>query len=600
MKTTISADDLRPFLAPVLLEAATADRDGKLLRKVMIQAEEQSKSSATTIRKSIHSTAVIEESGLRVQAHIYSESRPPSWLDAPSLIDLSHQIIVVAVRGKNIAICASDAAMRDRLVRKIKFARKMQRGVIAKFVGEEARAIWLNGVHTPSAAKPDTKAMTGTTLEYALDPIGDQTYYYSAARTAPKVAGFLDANSRQMMIGAAPAAARIWVGRSEDISAFAAQVALIFDHVEHGKAAPDPFSSLAQSVSNATGIRDAYGIAIVPEELLSEDEVSSDQRTRARDWAYDTTYEVVAGVGLNFTVRPVYRGEPLGLADMHVALVDGVATLDCVWQHQESGKEELCGECETFMCDANTVKIYYETGHAIAQGRCYSGGFTDQPFSWTFASFAGYEVNREKPDVPKGSKLADHIGQPKDTSLFGYVCHRMFLDKAGVPSGWLASDDGSMELADFIHVDPTEHIVTLVHIKASGKSEASRQAAPAEYEVVASQAVKNLRHLDRRKLHEELKRGKGKKIGAAVWHNGVKQKDRDQFLEVVAKLPASTRKVLMIIQPRLTRTEYEFSMGAKAAAGRSMRVKQMNTLMLAARASALACGAEFQALADDV
>src|SRR3546814_3163205 len=47
--------------------------------------------------------------------------------------------------------------------------------------------------------------------------------------------------------------------------------------------------------------------------------------------------------------------------------------------------------------------------------------------------------------------LAKSIAVKGDDSLFAYVVKKVFSDSAGKPTGWLASDDGSMELADFIH-----------------------------------------------------------------------------------------------------------------------------------------------------
>ncbi|MER9565800.1 hypothetical protein [Mesorhizobium sp. M0571] len=142
-----------------------------------------------------------------------------------------------------------------------------------------------------------------------------------------------------------------------------------------------------------------------------------------------------------------------------------------------------------------------------------------------------------------------------------------------------------MELADFIHIDPEAKVISLVHIKGSGSKAANREAAPADYEIVVSQAVKNIRHLDRRLLLHELTRGKAKKIGAAVWHDGVKQPNREGFLKAVEKLPASASKVLIVLQPRLTKSEIARCRAAAATPTRSMRIKQIDTLMLAARAS---------------
>jgi sugar/nucleoside kinase (ribokinase family) len=106
-----------------------------------------------------------------------------------------------------------------------------------------------------------------------------------------------------------------------------------------------------------------------------------------------------------------------------------------------------------------------------------------------------------------------------------------------------------------------------------------------DYEVVVGQSVKNLRHLERRTLADELDKGKLKQIGAAVWHNGLKQPNRDAFLVAARKLKAKAKKQLIVIQPRISKTERDYCWSNNAAEQRAKRIKQVETLMLAARAS---------------
>lgn len=598
MAARIELGDLRPFLAPVLLEAVGRHRELALLKKVIAEIVAEAGRSSSRRRRILLKSDVEVDDALFLQAVVYREAAAPSWLQTQGLEDVQHHLIVAAVKGPNVTICASDGVMRERIVKKLMVARRMPREVIAAFVGPEAKAIWLNGIHTPTSSKPDTKAMTGTTLEYALDPIGDQTYYYSAARTVPGIRGLESDEGKPALVGAAPAGGRVWLSRSENWQAFKAQLSAVIDHATSGVRPDNPFAALARPVEDSDDVREAYGLSVIPEELLSEDEIPGPEREAARRWAFDAIYEVSPLDGLSLSVEPRLKGRRLGKIDLRVSLEDGLARIECEWTEQEPGMEALCAECARFLGSADRIKIYYESGHAIAQGRCYAGGYTDQPFSWDFRSFAGYDVTKEKPPVPKGAKLADQIALPGDDSLFAYVCRKMFLGVDGQPKGWLASDDGSMELADFIHIDPDAKIISLVHVKASGKAERNRLAAPAEYEVVVSQGVKNLRHLDRRNLVEELGRGKGKKIGEAVWHDGVKQADRKGFISAARRLPQSALKVLVILQPRVTKGEVDRCLAVGAPSSDAMRMKQINTLMLAARASALACGAQFAGIAE--
>jgi hypothetical protein len=112
-------------------------------------------------------------SGLRLHAIVYTEVVTPAWHLGRGYNNLTHELVVVAVRDKNVMICASDGSVRDRIMRKLKSARPMPPAALSGFVGAEAAAIWLNGVHTPTAVKANTKFLTGVSLEYALDPLGD-------------------------------------------------------------------------------------------------------------------------------------------------------------------------------------------------------------------------------------------------------------------------------------------------------------------------------------------------------------------------------------------------------------------------------------------
>jgi hypothetical protein len=516
------------------------------------------------------------------------------------LDDENHQLLVIAVRDKIVALSASDGTMRDRIVKECSAVRKMPRDAVAAFIGDEARALWLSGAHTPTASKADSKAITGIALEYAIDPIGDQTYYCAAARTVPDVAGLAKpADPKKPLVGAAPGNSRLWVRRAVDWDDYRRVIAVIIDHALNGARPPSPFSALAQPVEDMTDVGEAYGVAIIPGELLSEDEIAAPERERARRWAFDSTFEVEALADLSLRARVALDGHAIGTADLTVTMVDGEAAVTLSWSTTVAGKADERAECARYLGDPRQLKIFYESGHTIAQGHCYRGGYSDQAFEWDFRSFDGYAINREKPVVPPGSSLAAQIAAPGDTSLFAYVMQKLFVDGQGQPTGWLASDDGSMELADFIHIDPAKAVISLVHVKASSKTDDDRLAAPTDYEIVVAQAVKNLRHLDRRNLATELKRGKGRKIGAAVWHNGVKQPNRATMLAAIAALPASASKVLIVLQPRVTKREHARCRADGAAPSLAMRIRQIDTLMLAARASALACGARFVGIGDE-
>src|SRR5690606_13184391 len=103
-------------------------------------------------------------------------------------------------------------------------------------------------------------------------------------------------------------------------------------------------------------------------------------------------------------------------------------------------------------------------------------------------------------------------------SLFGYMVKRWgIVEGQPGPSGWLACDDGSMESADFIHLDGEGRTLSLIHVKGSGTASATRGISVTDYEIVVGQAIKNLRHLDRGLLIEKLEAGTDHQIATATW-----------------------------------------------------------------------------------
>lgn len=600
-KLTLDTKKLAPFLAPALLDSVDNSADAALLDKLGQAVRAKIKGSEGVSRRVI-SDSKDQVRDFYLQIIIYEEVRSPAWAPAGALTDKTHQLIIIAVQGARAALNTSDGAMRDRILKGLKPARPVPRAAIESFVGDEASVLHLSGVHTPTAVKPNSKALTGSALEHALDPLGDQTFVLSAVRSRPGVPGLTDAKNRPASIGAAPGGGRIWVGRQKSLDEFVETMERVFLHARTAPASPR-FAMLAQQITDVSSVHHAYEISLTPKDLLSEDVVDPTDYAFARKWAYDATFEVVppaigAASGLSFTVECTLLGVALGQADMEVTFADGVVGLALIWKNPAAANTADHEECRRALSDVDMVKIHYESGHAIAQGRCYSSQYTDQPFDWTFRSFKGFDVKKEKPTFVKGQSLASVIGAKGDNSLFAFVLSKLFVDPAGKPIGWLACDDGSMELADFIHLDPATKVVTLVHVKASGSAKADRQASVSDFEIVVSQAVKNLRHLERRPLGAELTKGKGKKIGSAVWKDGVRQKNRDDFLKAIEQLPDRYKKVAMVVQPRLTQSEVKACDTLAKGNNRLLRMKQLNTLLLASRLSAMACGAQLLAVVD--
>jgi hypothetical protein len=429
----------------------------------------------------------------------------------------------------------------------------------------------------------------GSALEYALDPLGDQSFFYSSVRSTVEV-NIADKTSISM--GASPSGSRVWVSRSTDFSSFIRDLEELIDRVS----APIPpnarFPALAVHLEDLSSISGAYEVGFVPSEL-NNDDLNEDELRRIEEWCYATRFEITKTQNSQLIAEVFHKEEKLGETSITPSIDRGRVSLCVEWTSSEPGAEDLVSECSSLLEDPDWAKIYYESGHTIARGGCYASSYSDQAFAWSFKDLGGFDVDREKPDVLPGKNLAQSIGEKKadgsqDSSLFGFVFSKLKSE------GWLASDDGSMEVADFIHISDDD-VVTLIHAKAARNSEANRSVSASMYEVVVGQAIKNLRHLQQTTLAEALVRNKDNAIGEAVWHKGSRKKDKRKSLIARAKkLPKNHPCRLVVLQPQLTESEFTECMGGTATPTRTLKMKQLNTLMLAARLSASSVGATFE------
>lgn len=683
--------DLTPYLGALLLKATDPQKtiDAAFAKEMAKTIKEAIKAAGATIEQPFP----VEKAGdaLWVGAFVYRRTETPSWWKAGP--DEAHlELVVVAAKGPLVAISASEGSLRDALFKAPGKAAPLSRSTMhMAFIGPRATTAWLNGIHAPTAVKADAKMLSGTALEHAIDPLGDQSYYLSALRSWPDIAGLTRSKPvaqatlakpkpaaaataepiaeaakpkavaaragaaktkktpperyETANVGVAPGRSRVWLGRPQSWDLFVKAIEALLDHL-----ASDPkgksyeaYSRLAQEVGADAALGKAYATAILPRELLNEDAEAAPQvLEQARRLAYDTEFLITPAAKGGFTTQ--VRFDALDLGRLQVELEPGAAgkvRLKPTWlpdddaakedrdgaagaEHDAVQDEEattpwaedpvaeaalythqaLKARITALVTDEATFKVYYDSNHTLADGRIYSAGYSDHPFPWTFEPFEKWNIHREKP-VVTGLKLVDALLSGRDTSLFDYVRDTYAAD------GFLLCDDGSMELADFIHLG-RDDVLRLIHVKSAGGKKRKRtdglQLSVSDFEVVTAQAIKNLRHLDPTLLAERLKTRNRRAVSRATWIDGVPQDerlktdpkakttDREAFLKALAARKPFADTIVMIVQPRLTNAE------AKICAGktddRGLRLKQLNGLMLAADLSCKARGARLVALAD--
>ena len=265
-------------------------------------------------------------------------------------------------------------------------------------------------------------------------------------------------------------------------------------------------------------------------------------------------------------------------------------------------QEDIRRICES----TDLLTVYYDTGHTFSRGLFYKTRFRDAQFvDWRWARLKGIDVQAEKPLNDK-KLMIKNIGDAMDVSLFGFVAKHWpnYADR-GAAAGWLVCDDGSMKSADFMHFDDKSSPprLTLIHVKGSGSSAATRELSVSDYEIVVGQAVKNLRYLDRSNISIKLNSNKHTAIGSAVWHNGVRQKDRREILKILTKAGANMKTTVCVFQPRVRRSGIsnirKHIGGSHPQRYDVRRLQQLDALLLAARAECLGLGADFNVIGED-
>ncbi len=340
--------------------------------------------------------------------------------------------------------------------------------------------------------------------------------------------------------------------------------------------------------------------ALIPPELL-DPTVDQEVRDRAAEWSR-LGFEIRDSSGADITTRVVLNEaggaeRPIGEFAFRFELArPSRLSWSVAGTPEPRADREKFSEVEAVLdWHPGWLKVWYDSGHTLVDETVVALRYRDEAFDgYVWENLHDTNVKREKPDPLAAVGTQD--------SLFCWVKNYWRTRGAGPAPrarGWLACDDGSMEMADFIHLDldtkpPT---LALIHVKASKSKEADRPISVSDYEIVTGQAVKNLRYLDGLIVGEGLEAGLKKKIGKLVSEDGAPA-NRAGFIAVLGAVGSNYQRLVVIVQPRATRTAVE---QARANRGSSehARLTQLDTLLLGARANCQSLGARLEVVGED-
>jgi len=530
----------------------------------------------------------------------YIESKQPSWTDSAAVKDTLNQLVLMCTNSCYAAVYCSDSLVRELIRRRLNTKDNTVLGSLlplssgclsAAFVRGPAQTLWLSGAHRRIASKADSKVLSGTDLAYALDPLEDQSYFFTAARSR------VDNLAKPMIVGASPRKSSLWTGVSPSWKAFRETVEILFEAL--GKVtAPsvNPLPVLATEVDDPTSIKEPYDAAVIPPELI-ELPHGDQQREEADRWSR-LRFAITATSGTDFTAE-LYLNEngaekAIGTVEAIFDLAGSHARPKLKGKPAKGTDEILKAALGAISSHPAWLKVWYDTGHVIADGAVFLPRYRDFAFTgYEWRDFKGFNVQREKPS-PLDAKT---IGGQDSLFCWVHKHWRMPGHKPTAPQGWLACDDGSMEIADFVNVDCAAKVIALIHAKASHSAATDREVSVSDYEIVVGQAVKNIRYCDSCNLTRGLKDGLAKKMNGATWSDGKYIGNRKPMLQALDKMGADYRRVVVILQPRATWSAMQAAR-AKPTSQAFRRVQQLDTLLLSAQSNCQAVGAQLIVIGD--
>lgn len=528
----------------------------------------------------------------------YSDRRQVPWT-TESVQDLHHHLVVCLPFGSLVAIAATEGSRRSALLR------ALRRGALgplrlipparlkAAFVKGKARTLWLKGTHRRSSFKADNKVLSGIDLRDALDPIGDQTYRYTALRSATNVAAIGD------VIGLAVDQSRVWTGPAADWNDFVDAVGAVLAEVSVAQVTNvEPLPVVAAAVTDLTDVDGPFDVAITPPELLLAPPPTDPQEVqrlqRLEQLAYGTVFDVgpLSATGFEATVRA--NGSTLGRIRVDFRESDGQIETDVATTDIEPGRSAAMEEVVRNVRDPEVLTVHFDSGHVIADRQVFVVRHRDQPFEdWAWADFAGYNVGREKPDPVTAIGTQD--------SLFDWVLAE-WPAGAGFAGarGWLACDDRPGETADFVHLDDTGSVplLSLLHVKGAGNASPGRGISVVAYETVGSQAVKNLRHLEAVLLERGLQAAVEDYLTDLAWENGQPRTRQDMVVRL-GNLGSNVRRRVVIVQPHVLQSRLTAIRGGNPPLVADIaRNQQLDTLLLGFAGAVRSMGAQFVVVGD--
>lgn len=594
----VSPAALRPYTSVLILRCTSEDCSAAFRQLLTFMRRRVSGDDSTIVASGFQSwrDGMQSDSPDELDGFIYRRDSHPSWaMPGSEVLDTNHSL-AVAIRRDSLIAIHCDPSLRETLQR---WVDKQPRPPLVRipsaifqgaFTKGEVKSLWLRGTHARRTTRPDSKHISGRKLQSALNPLEDRTFAMNSARVAlaedqPRAA--LVGN-----VGSTPRKAVLWNRRADDFREFIVAVLEAFDLIEStlasGGGLERPFPVLAVETRDLSLVHGAFDISIVsPDDLAGPD--VSDEMIEAAATLQDATLNVTGFPdSSDFVLEVGFSGKISGKLRGTLEAVPDAIRFSIGYEGEPYDGEPVRQILDCLQY-ADLLTIYYSSGHTVDGRTITLSGIRATVFEgWQFQDFTGFDITSEKPAGKTSQEIHDAIGVRGDDSLFGWVVKNR-------ASGWLICDDGSGEIADFIHINP-HGTLSLIHVKAALSRTSLRRVAVGPYEVVASQASKNVDYVET----ESLRRRSAActLTRPAAWTDGRRVSDRSDFLEALECRSADDRSRVVIVQPHVSEAIYSRLRGVADAGGDGdrLRLNLLEALLNTTRAAVVSTGSDLEVI----
>lgn len=507
----LTTDDIVPYCGIVL---AGAEKPIGLISVVLVLKNKISQQLRATWISHDHDNA---PDGGRYITCFFSHQHAPHWAPNSPAQETSYAYFSVGITNGYFVFHCSDNDVKEILLDLLDAGAlqvsKISREVLnyAFIEGSAVKTIWLHGIHSRTAIKADSKALTGSDLRLALDPSGDQSYSYNSLR------GNVQLSHKERTFGVNLAESYLWLYRMNNWPEFLLACDALTEILKKakGKASSAPLDTVSHPISDTSAMKGAFDFAIVDPNLSEAGGFGASRTSLLEKIGLEYDFEPIHNVVQDNVVRIRVHHNLDGLrsfiGDVHATptLHRDQLRFTTTKVNTQRGQSGKLNEFARAFLHPPLVQVWYDSGHAITGGGCYEVSYKSAPFNGMYwASFSQFDVLKEKPAGLAAGVLLANIGAVGEDSLFSWLYHalkrgtnneRLSHLRMSSSTDWLICDDGSGEISDFIHATTIDnhHHLTLVHIKAAHSNQPTRLISVSAHDVVINQAIKNISNLNK-------------------------------------------------------------------------------------------------------